>query len=95
MSKEQYVFSISGVDLPTKVRLARTAKHMRQSDVAYLETEQLKRDDVHHLKINPPDVGYLEQGWKINPAKCMAILRVLGIEKEIDGTAYQGDKQAN
>jgi len=85
---DQDTFTISGINFAKKVQLARIAKDMRQSDVAYKATKYLQQKGLQ-LKVTPSDVGYLEQGWKISKWKALAILQTLDMEDEIQGTPYQ------
>ncbi len=74
------ILILKDMPLGLKVKVARTARKLRQMDVAYLATAELARRDLAHFRITPSDVGWLERGWRITSWKRDAILAVLGLE---------------
>ena len=73
------IFFIAESSIPKRMKFHRLDRGLRQADVAYLATQWLKERRAT-LKIQPADIGWLEQGWRINRRREEAIFAVLGMD---------------
>lgn len=62
-----------------KVKVARTAREWRQSDVAFVATEELHRQGFKSIRVTPANVGAFETGLYVERRRRAAILAVLGL----------------
>ena len=77
------IFTLIDEPISRQIRVARTIKGWRQSDLAFHATQKLRevmRDES--LRVTPEDITSIEGGSPIREERKLAVLACLGIDDD-------------